>query len=295
MPQAFSIAAFYTFVPLDAATLASLRDALAAKGNELAMGGLILLAPEGVNGTVAGSAESIEKFVSMITSSIGALNCKYSQATTNPFRRFRVKIREEIVTIGDTELIPNGENHHLSPEQWDAMLKQEDVVVIDARNDYETAIGIFEHAIDPKLKTFQEFPDYIRKANIPKTKKVMLYCTGGIRCEKAILAMQREGYEHVYQLDGGILRYLQEKPEGHFSGECFVFDHRVAVGKNLEPSQRYKLCPHCGDPADQKISCERCTKDAIICLDCAEKSEHKSCSKDCSYHLNKKAMAQLPR
>lgn len=162
-------------------------------------------------------------------------------------------------------------------------------MLLDTRNVYETAIGKFRGAVDPKLQKFSEFSDFVTASDIPKNKKVLMYCTGGIRCEKASLEMQRLGFEDVYQLSGGILKYLEEFPDGPFEGECFVFDHRVAVDKNLRPSKQYKLCPHCGNPGDKSISCRKCGAQAIICDGCANNEYKVSCSKNCAHHLERVA------
>ncbi len=140
---------------------------------------------------------------------------------------------------------------------------------------------MFEGAIDPKLKMFSEFPSFVEKCGIPKNKKVLMYCTGGIRCEKALLEMEKQGYKNVYQLKGGILQYLKDCPNQKFKGECFVFDHRTAVGQQLEPSNRYSLCPHTGDPADLHITCSRCNKTAVVAAHCDD-IQKQSCSKDCA-------------
>ncbi|RYZ68556.1 MAG: hypothetical protein EOP05_16245, partial [Proteobacteria bacterium] len=211
---------------------------------------------------------------------------KWSEAPDFPFRRFGVRMREEIVTLGKPEVqpLPPKSKTHLSPDEWDQALAQEDVVVLDTRNWYETRIGTFKKAIDPKLEEFSEFSEYVAKAEIPKDKKVLIFCTGGIRCEKAIVEMHDQGFENVFQLDGGILNYLAEKPNQNFEGECFVFDNRVAVDQKLQPSLQYALCPHCGQPADQDISCLRCDIDAKICVTCANEEAKNTCSKNCANH-----------
>ena len=293
MISAFAITAFYKFFPIGKDDIQQLQTLLQAEGDRLAICGLLLLAPEGLNATVAGSPEAIAVFKEVIKQQAGDVIFKDSTAETKPFKRYKVKIRQEIVSIGDTSNVPEDTLTHVTPDEWDAMIEKEDVLVIDTRNDYETAIGMFEKAIDPKLKTFQEFPEYVRTADIPKTKKVMIYCTGGIRCEKAAVELQRQGYKNVYQLSGGILKYLEEKAQSKFHGECFVFDHRVAVNEKLEPSNKYKLCPHCGDPGDQKIVCVECQKTAVICKDCARQPEFHTCSKNCAHHTEKKIASSL--
>lgn len=280
------VTAFYKFHPLPEDKIEDIRQALFAMGNDLDMGGLTIVGNEGINGTVAGSKEAISAWKSEIEGLVGEVTFKDSFSKERPFKRWFVKIRPEIVSLGDTKIVPNGKNNHLSPEEWDAMIDSEDVVILDTRNDYETEIGVFEGALDPKMHCFQEFPEYVASCDIPKDKKVLMYCTGGIRCEKASMEMQRQGYTQVYQLDGGILRYMQERPHKKWKGECFVFDHRVAVNENLEPSERYGLCPHCGDPGDQQITCERCKQPGTMCIRCTKKMEHRTCSKNCAYQYN---------
>ena len=247
------------------------------------MGGLTIVGSEGVNGTVAGSASSIRKWKQKIEEFAGEVTFKDSKSDGQPFKRWFVKIRPEIVSLGNVGIVPSGKHNHLTPEEWDAVIDSEDVVILDTRNDYETEIGIFEGATDPKLHCFQEFPEYVKNCDIPKDKKILMYCTGGIRCEKACLEMERQGYENVYQLDGGILRYMQERPSSKWQGECFVFDHRVAVAEDLKPSRRYGLCPHCGDPGDQNITCMQCEGPGIMCVRCLQSMESPICSKNCAY------------
>ena len=264
-----------------------MRDELFAFGEEIGMTGLVLVGTEGLNGTVAAETEEILNiWKQKLESCFGEIVFKDSFSDDQPFKRWFVKIRNEIVSLGDTEIIPHGKHNHIPPEEWDRMMEEEDVVVLDTRNTYETEIGMCEGAIDPSLRTFQEFSEYVEKCDIPKDKKVLMYCTGGIRCEKACLEMERQGYENVFQLDGGILRYMKERPQKKWKGECFVFDHRVAVNEDLKPSERYGLCPHCGDPGDQHISCEHCQKPGMMCVRCIKSMDRQTCSKDCAYQRN---------
>ncbi len=277
------IATFYLFTPLGEDEVMKLEKRLNRFARWYRMRGLVILAPEGINGTVAGSHFAIARFKKLLSEKIGEMQFKESFATKKPFDRWSVKIRKEIVSLKNTSVLPeSGENHHLSPKEWHRIMQEEDVVLLDARNTYETEIGMFKNATDPHLKHFQFFPDFVRKSNIPKNKKVLMYCTGGIRCEKALIEMQNQGYEHVYQLKGGILQYLKEFPNGFFEGECFVFDQRTSVDKNLEPSTTYSLCPHCGDPGKERIECKNCTMEAIVCKECLQDEEKKACSKKCA-------------
>ena len=282
----FVVTAFYKFTPFTEDEVQSVQKELTEFGAKLDMGGLTIIGTEGVNGTVAGSAEAIAAWKQKIQEIAGDVTFKDSESESQPFKRWFVKVRKEIVSLGKPEILPNGKHNHISPEEWERMMESEDVVVIDTRNTYETEIGMFEGALDPKLNSFQEFPEWVANCDIPKDKKVLMYCTGGIRCEKACLEMEKQGYENVFQLDGGILQYMKERPEGKWNGECFVFDHRVAVGKDLKPSQKYHLCPHCGDPGDVKTSCSNCGEMARICQRCKSKPDRLSCSKNCANILN---------
>lgn len=283
----FHITAQYKFFPIDEKDIPALQESLRIFGEHLNMSGLVILGTEGVNGTVAApSEEALDTWKAKMEDIFGEITFKDSYADTQPFKRWFVKVRKEIVTLGDTDIVPNGKHNHLSPEEWEHMMEQEDVVILDTRNTYETEIGMFEGALDPKIKSFQEFPDYVEKSGIPKDKKVLMYCTGGIRCEKACLEMERQGYRNVYQLDGGILRYMQERPHKKWKGECFVFDHRVAVNEDLKPSERYGLCPHCGDPGDRNITCAHCGEAGIMCVRCIDSMNYQSCSKNCAYQRN---------
>lgn len=289
MSQTVAITASYTFVSIHKEDLPALQAELKTFGLARGMRGLVLIATEGINSTVSGSAEVINEWKKLLTDKFGKIVFKDSAAPKEVFRRFSVKIKPEIVAIKKDSIHPAGSHRHISPQEWHEMMQQEDVVIIDARNSYEYSIGKFEKAIDPGTDSFYEFPKAIEKLNIPKDKKVMMYCTGGIRCEKAIYAMEEQGYQDVVQLDGGILNYLQQFPEGKFEGECFVFDHRVSVDGHLQPSQVYGLCPHCGDPGDTQISCF-CGSSRKVCADCAKDDTQKTCSKRCRNELRKKAV-----
>ncbi|MCM2280685.1 MAG: rhodanese-like domain-containing protein [Bdellovibrionaceae bacterium] len=305
----FDVAAFYAFSKLPEADLKSISQRLQSYAQELSICGLLILGQEGVNSTVAGRREKIEEFLKFVAELIGheKVEAKWSQAPRAPFRKFAVKIRNEIVTLGKPELVPNLQDpknraHRLSPEDWNKTLEEEeDVVVIDTRNWYETELGKFKTAIAPDISEFIEFPRYVENSGIPKDKKVLIYCTGGIRCEKAILEMEQQGYENVYQLEGGILAYLEKFPNRQFEGDCFVFDHRVAVDQNLQPSGRFGLCPHCGQPSTKHIECVRCDTEMLICAHCHDSGDQslRTCSKNCAHHTRltpgKKGRAPAPQ
>ena len=289
--EKFSVSSFYRFVPVDAGRLREHQAALDAFAAQQRLHGLIILATEGINGSVSGSAESVDLFQSTLPEFFGAgdWSFKRSLAAQDPFRIFRVKIRDEIVTTRDPIGVSvEGGEGKLSPEEWHSALAHFDperAVLLDTRNRYETLLGMFEHATDPGLENFQEFERYVAESGIPKEKTVYMYCTGGIRCEKASIQMKRQGYQHVYQLEGGILRYLEQFPGEQFRGECFVFDGRVAVDQELNPTTRWVFCPHCGDPANVPISCELCGCSAKVCEACLAEEDRRSCSKNCAYQL----------
>ncbi|MCB0342587.1 MAG: hypothetical protein H6626_03955 [Pseudobdellovibrionaceae bacterium] len=285
------VTTFYKFIPLTQAEVSHHRDSLlkAAEGTDLK--GLFIMGKEGVNSTYAGPREQAENLKQVIETVFGTSDITYKDSFCDrqPFNDFKVKVRDEIVTIGRPDLIPHETRHnHLCPDEWDRVLKEEDVVCIDTRNDYEFEVGHFKGALNPDIKQFTDFPDYIRNANIPKDKKVLIYCTGGIRCEKAILDMEDAGYTNVFQLEGGILNYLKSHPHQEWEGECFVFDYRVAVDQELNPSHMFKLCPHCGQPAKETIQCLHCHTEAVVCAHCLEKDAelYKTCSKNCAHHYH---------
>lgn len=288
----FNVTAFYKFLRTPEGELTSVQQSILSLGKDVGLSGLIIVASEGINGTVCASKDGIAQFKVSLSNQLKCddIIFKDSWAERNPFRRFKVKLRSEIVTIGDPNLFPErSRNNHITPTEWNRMMEQEDVVIIDTRNKYETELGKFKDALDPELKTFGEFPEFVANSGIPKEKKVLMYCTGGIRCEKAILEMQRQGYKNVFQLEGGILKYLEEFPNKYYNGECFVFDHRVSVDQELAPSKQYHLCVHCGNPGDLKVACVRCSEEGKICSSCSREPHLISCSKDCAYHLNLKS------
>lgn len=287
----FFVTAFYNFTDFSDAEFKQLEEDSPLYGEQYELCGLIIIAKEGINATVAGPEEKVLEFEDRIRSLPGCSETvfKHSYCNFKPFRRFKVKARDEIVTLNrpDIRPFPNTPSH-LPPEEWQKVLESdEDYVLIDTRNWYETDLGKFTGALTPPLDKFSDFGDFVRESGIPKDKKVLMYCTGGIRCEKASIEMQQMGYENVFQLEGGILRYLEEFPNKNYEGECFVFDHRVAVNQELQASEKYGLCPHCGNPGDEKINCKRCEQPGYVCKKCAVEEKKKTCSKDCAYQYQR--------
>lgn len=235
--------------------------------------GTLLLAKEGINGTIAGLPNDIRAVLDYLRQDerLKTLEHKESYADKHPFYRMKVKLKKEIVTMGVPEVDPNAVvGTYVKPEDWNDIISDPDVVLVDTRNDYEVHIGTFKGAIDPKTKTFREFPQYVAdNFDNTKHKKVAMFCTGGIRCEKASSYMKQQGFEEVYHLEGGILKYLENIPkeESLWEGECFVFDQRVGVKHGLEVGD-YDQCYACRMPLSKEemqsphytagISCPHC-------------------------------------
>lgn len=236
--------------------------------------GTVLLASEGVNGTIAGSRTGIDAALHHIRTQIPGcedLEHKESYASDRPFYRMKVRLKREIVTMGVEGVNPNESvGEYVDPSDWNDIISDPDVVVIDTRNDYEVSIGTFKGALDPETTSFREFPDWVRNnPELAKSKKVAMFCTGGIRCEKASSFMKNEGFDKVYHLKGGILKYLENVPEDEslWEGDCFVFDQRVSVGHGLKVGD-YDMCHACRHPIDESekasthyipgVSCPKC-------------------------------------
>jgi UPF0176 protein len=252
------VAALYQFAPLDG--LPALRAELLVLCQQQCIKGTLLLAREGINGTIAGNDEGIAAVIEHLRALPGCadLEVKYARAEAPPFKRMKVRLKKEIVTMGQPHIDPlQGAGHYLNPADWNALIADPDTVVIDTRNAYEVKIGTFERAIDPQTRSFREFPAWFQ-ANRAQLlgdnpgRKVAMFCTGGIRCEKSTAYLKSEGIEAVYHLKGGILKYLEEVPaeQSRWHGECYVFDERVSVGHGLVPG-RFTACKGCGQPLDE--------------------------------------------
>ncbi|GEP11373.1 rhodanese-related sulfurtransferase [Methylobacterium gnaphalii] len=236
-----TVAALYQFVSLPDA--AALQAPLQALCESLGITGTLLLAGEGINGTVAGSAEAIDAFLAELRSGpllggrLDNLECKLSTAEAPPFRRLKVKLKPEIVTFDGGRTDPTrGAGETVAPEDWNALLARPNLLLVDTRNAFEVALGTFEGAVDPGTRTFSEFRAFADGLDPAEQKEVALFCTGGIRCEKAGAYLKERGFAHVHLLKGGILKYLETVPEAEsrWRGDCFVFDERVALGHGLE-------------------------------------------------------------
>lgn len=249
--QPIRVAALYKFARLDG--YEALRAPLAAFCCGRGIKGTLLLAHEGINGTVAGSAEAIAALVDHLQAieGLASLEVKYSGAADMPFHRMKVRLKREIVTIGVDNLDPaTGAGTYVAPTDWNALISDADTLVIDTRNAYEVSIGTFKGAVDPKTASFREFPAWIEQHREElEGRKVAMFCTGGIRCEKATAYVKSLGFKNVFHLQGGILKYLEEVPaeESLWQGECFVFDERVSVSHGLAEGDA-ELCRACRHP-----------------------------------------------
>jgi UPF0176 protein len=247
----FVVAALYRFVTLD--NSAGLREPLLAVMQAQGVRGTLLLAPEGINGTVAGSREAIDSLLAWLRKDPRMTDLEHKESHTDkmPFARAKVKLKKEIVTMGITGIDPTTTaGTYVQPEDWNALITDPDVVLIDTRNEYEVNVGTFKGAINPHTTTFREFPHYVDSHLDPKQhRKVAMFCTGGIRCEKSTAFLKEQGFNEVYHLKGGILKYLETVPEAEsrWQGECFVFDERVTVDHQLQKGH-YEQCHACRMP-----------------------------------------------
>jgi UPF0176 protein len=265
------VAALYRFVAFD--DYRERQQPLRERMESLGIRGSLLIAREGINGTIAGSREAIDSMLDYLRqdSRFADTDVKESYCQQMPFKRTRVRLKKEIVTMGVPRIDPReAVGTYVNPQDWNDLIADPDVTLIDTRNDYEVAIGSFPGAINPQTHSFREFPQYVAEQLDPvRHRKVAMYCTGGIRCEKSTALLKQRGFSEVYHLRGGILKYLEVIPaaESRWQGECFVFDRRVSVGPGLKPGE-HEMCFACGWPvtkADQQhadyqpgVHCPRC-------------------------------------
>ena len=275
------IAALYHFTRFE--DPAALKPGLLACAETNRVRGTLLLAKEGINGTVAGSDAGIEALLDYIRALPGCagLEWKESRAADMPFHRTKVRLKREIVTMGQPDLDPvDGVGTYVDPQEWNELISDPDTILIDTRNDYEVAIGTFEGAIDPQTKSFGEFPEWFRSRRAEfeaegKTPKIAMFCTGGIRCEKSTAFVKAEGLDEVYHLKGGILKYLEEVPEANslWQGECFVFDERVSVKHGLDVGT-HSLCRACRRPLSETDLANEHYEEGVSCHQChSERSD----------------------
>jgi UPF0176 protein len=271
MPTQYVTCALYKFVALP--HYESLRQPLLDVMNDNQIFGTLLLAAEGINGTVSSTREGIDNLLAWLDKQPGLENIdnKESYDSKIPFYRTKVKLKKEIVTMGVEGIDPKQTaGTYVQPEDWNALISDPDVVLVDTRNDYEVKIGTFKDAIDPKTTTFREFPEWSKENLNPDTnKKVAMFCTGGIRCEKSTAFLKEQGFDEVYHLQGGILKYLEKVPkkDSLWQGECFVFDNRVTVDHNLDAGS-YDQCHACRMPITEQEKTLDTYIEGISCLHC---------------------------
>lgn len=273
MSEPIQVAALYRFTPFEDPSV--LREPLLAACEAAGVKGTLLLAHEGINGTIAGSPDAIAAVLDHIRALPGCdeLDVKFSSAAEPPFARLKVRLKREIVTMGEPGIDPTASvGRYVDPQDWNALIADPDTLVIDTRNDYEVAAGTFEGALDPSTASFRDFPKWFRDNReelLAGKKKVAMFCTGGIRCEKSTSFLRGEGVDKVYHLRGGILRYLEEVPEAmsKWHGDCFVFDERVTVRHGLETGE-YGLCRACRRPISPEDMASEDFEEGISCPHC---------------------------
>ncbi|MFT6986668.1 MAG: UPF0176 protein [Psychromonas sp.] len=265
------VCALYRFVTLD--NYLEIQPQLLAIMEANKIKGTLLLANEGINGTVAGSREAIDNLINWLKSDplLNGLTTKESFTQENPFYRTKVKLKKEIVTMGVEGIDPKKVvGTYVKAKQWNALINDPDVLLVDTRNDYEISIGTFKNAVNPKTTNFREFPQYVKDNLDPeKHKKVAMFCTGGIRCEKSTAYLKEQGFDEVYHLEGGVLQYLEEvdEQESMWQGECFVFDNRVSVNHQLQKGH-YDQCHGCRLPITVQDKLSDKYMEGIACHQC---------------------------
>ncbi|MEM0900772.1 MAG: rhodanese-related sulfurtransferase [Pseudomonadota bacterium] len=271
----YVIAALYHFARVNRAV--ELQAELKSLCEGASITGTLLLASEGINGTVAGSRDAIDQLIAFLHAQpeFAALEHKESSSEKLPFYRLKVRVKKEIVTMGVPAINPNEiVGTYVEPQDWNDLISDPDTVVVDTRNDFEFAIGTFENAVDPETKSFRDFPDWVhRNENRLKGKKIAMFCTGGIRCEKATAYVKQLGHDQVFHLKGGILKYLENVPRGEskWQGECFVFDERVSVEHGLQVGT-HSLCRACRMPLSPEHLKSDQFESGVSCPHCFEKS-----------------------
>jgi UPF0176 protein len=270
--MSWTVAALYRFIELsDLPTIqAQVKDVCAWHG----IVGTILLAPEAINGTIAGENGKLADVIDFLDARFGIRSgeLKYSSSEDRPFLKLKIRLKKEIITMRAPEANPaKAKGAYVAPEDWNALISDPDVLLLDTRNTYETAVGIFKGAVDPKIATFTAFKDFVKTLDPAKHKKVAMFCTGGIRCEKASSYMLAQGFEDVYHLKGGILKYLEvvSTDDSLWQGDCYVFDRRVAVGHGLAESD-WAFCFGCGHPLAAEDRAHKAYEEGVSCARCID-------------------------
>lgn len=285
MQKDFTVLLYYKYVRIDE------PEQFAKEHRDLCrslnLHGRILVSQEGLNGTVSGVTADAQAYKEALWNDSRFADIEFKEDTADhiPFGKLKIKVRPEVVTLEAPHIAPENGGEHLSPEEWHELAQQEDVVILDARNNFESAIGKFQNAVTPDIEYFREFPQWVRDHKTElQNKKVLMYCTGGIRCEKASAVIKDEGIEEVYQLHGGIINYGKHKPDGLWEGSCYVFDERMKVQVNDDTHHTViSQCEHCDTATDDYYNCcnAECNKQILLCEDCVQKS-NQACSEECS-------------
>ena len=269
-----TVCALYKFVEIK--NLKELKNKILSFLKENNIYGTILIANEGINGTVSGDNSKIINLINFLQSDVRFSNIEYKLSFTNknPFYRTKVKLKKEIVTLGVKIKKTHYNATYINPEEWNEFIKKDDVILIDTRNKYETSIGSFINSIDPKTDSFRDFPKFVKNnSDLPKNKKIAMFCTGGIRCEKSTAYLKSKGFKYVYHLKGGILNYLKkiDKKDSLWKGDCFVFDNRVSVDHNLKKGN-YDQCYACRMPITENDKKHIHYVEGVSCANCYNKT-----------------------
>ncbi|MBC47095.1 MAG: hypothetical protein CMF30_04545 [Kiritimatiellaceae bacterium] len=269
-----TVCALYKFVEIK--NLKELKNKILSFLKENNIYGTILIANEGINGTVSGDNSKIINLINFLKSDVRFSNIEYKLSFTNknPFYRTKVKLKKEIVTLGVKIKKTHYNATYINPEEWNEFIKKDDVILIDTRNKYETSIGSFINSVDPKTDSFRDFPNFVKNnSDLPKNKKIAMFCTGGIRCEKSTAYLKSKGFKYVYHLKGGILNYLKkiDKKDSLWKGDCFVFDNRVSVDHNLKKGN-YDQCHACRIPITENDKKHIHYVEGVSCANCYNKT-----------------------
>ena len=269
-----TVCALYKFVEIK--NLKELKNKILSFIKENNIYGTILIANEGINGTVSGDNSKIINLINFLQSDVRFSNIEYKLSFTNknPFYRTKVKLKKEIVTLGVKIKKTHYNATYINPEEWNEFIKKDDVILIDTRNKYETSIGSFINSVDPKTDSFRDFPNFVKNnLDLPKNKKIAMFCTGGIRCEKSTAYLKSKGFKYVYHLKGGILNYLKkiDKKDSLWKGDCFVFDNRVSVDHNLKKGN-YDQCHACRIPITENDKKHIHYVEGVSCANCYNKT-----------------------
>ena len=278
--NSYKIVSLYSFFPLQEYLINELKDKLLNLEKNNDFSGLLIIAKEGINGTICGDENLINNVLNIIKNYIGSneLNQKISFSKKKIFRKLKIKIKKEIVTMGVPEINPSKDSGiYIDSFNWNKLIEDQNTIVIDTRNHYEVSIGSFKRSINPNTKNFSEFPDWVddnleKHTGTKNSKNIAMFCTGGIRCEKATSLLKKKGYKNIFHLKGGVLKYLEDisKDESLFEGECFVFDKRVALNQELKQGS-YSICHACGMPVSKEDQKKEEYIEGIQCHFCIDK------------------------